>query len=157
MRDSSRRRNGWRRAGRLIGPASNAWPASIGPWLDPGGPERAILDVLERHGHDLGCAVDGDMTEELHAFTGCQVWSLLLAGRLDVAQLRPKRVIEVVGPERAGVQRAGHELPERIEILEHRAVWIIVMRRRVVHVGGQPHRVADGRVLDERQNIGDLE
>src|SRR5882757_8657349 len=31
------------------------------------------------------------------------------------------------------------------------------MRRGVVHVSGQPHRVADGRVLDEGQKVGDLE
>jgi len=31
------------------------------------------------------------------------------------------------------------------------------MRRSIVHISGQPHRVADGCVLDERQNIRDLE
>src|SRR5262249_48819988 len=89
-RSSSRRHNGWPRAGRPGGPdrttkAVVVAPSprkrggrsnkrlSIEPWLDPGGPERAILDVLECHGHDVGCAVDGDMTEELHALAGRQV------------------------------------------------------------------------------------
>ena len=54
------------------------------------------------------------------------------------------------------MQRAGDELPERLEILEYRAVRIVVMRGRVMHVGGQPHRVADAGALHERQQVGDL-
>src|SRR5947209_899240 len=103
-RRSSRRRNGSRRAGRRSAYDSDEWPtALIESRRDGRGPQRAILDVLERHGHDLGCPVDGDMTEELHAFAGWQVLSLLLAGRLDVADLRTERVVEVIGTERAGV------------------------------------------------------
>src|SRR5262245_64292447 len=55
------------------------------------------------------------------------------------------------------MQRAGHELPERLEILEHRLAGIVVMRGRVVHVRGEPYGVADAGALDERQEVGDLE
>ena len=55
------------------------------------------------------------------------------------------------------MQRPGDEFPERLEVLEHRPVRIVVVRGRVVHVGGQPHRVADAGVLDEAQQVGDLE
>ena len=34
---------------------------------------------------------------------------------------------------------------------------IVIVRRRIMHVGGDPHRVAHARVLDEGQHIGDLE
>src|SRR5262245_1615667 len=97
------------------------------------------------------------MAEELHALAGRQVLSLLLAGRLDVADLWTKRVVEIVGTKGSGVQRARHEFPERIEVLKHRAVRIIVMRGGVVHVSGQPDRIANAGVLDEGEKVRDLE
>src|SRR6478736_5600215 len=42
-----------------------------------------------------------------------------------------------------GMQRAGDEFPERLEILEGGAIRIVMMRGGVVHVGGQPERVPD--------------
>src|SRR5881227_3131701 len=53
---------------------------------------------------------------------GGRFLSLLLAWRLDVADLRTEGVVQLVGPECAGMHRARHELPERLEILEHRFV-----------------------------------
>src|SRR5262249_58185832 len=66
------------------------------------------------------------------------------------------RVVERAGRPGAGVQRAGDEFPERVEVLEHRGVRIVVVRGRVVHVGGEPYRVADAGVVQEGQQIGDL-
>src|SRR5436305_13881892 len=54
------------------------------------------------------------------------------------------------------MDRARYELPERLEILEHRFVGIVVMRRGVMHVGGDPHGVANSGMLDERHEIGEL-
>ena len=96
------------------------------------------------------------MAEELQAFARRQVLALLLARRLHVDELRAEGLVERVGAEGAGMDRAGHEFPERLEILECRLVRIVVVRRGVVHVGGEPDRVADAGVLDERQQIGDL-
>src|SRR5262249_57762706 len=112
-------------------------------------PQGAGVRVLERHRHDLGGAVDRHLAEELQALAGGQVLALLLGWGLDVHQLRPERIVELVRPKRAGVQRAGHELPERLEILEDRLAGIVVMRGRVVHVRGEPYGVADAGALDE--------
>src|SRR5262249_36956809 len=131
--------------------------ALVEPWFDGRGPKGTILNILERYRHDLGRAVDGDMTEELHAFAGRQVLPLLFAGRLDVADLRTECVVEFVGTEGSGVQRSRHEFPEWVEVLKHRPVRIIVMRGGVMHVGGQPDRVANTRMLDEGEKIRDLE
>ena len=56
----------------------------------------------------------------------------------------------------AGMQRAGDELPERLEILKDGAVRIVMMRGGVMHVGGQPDRVADAGAFHKGQQIGDL-
>ena len=55
------------------------------------------------------------------------------------------------------MDRAGDELPERLEVLEHRRVRVVVVRGGVVHVGGEPDRVADAGMLDEDEEVGDLE
>ena len=54
------------------------------------------------------------------------------------------------------MERARDEFPERFEILKGRAVRVVMVRGRVMHVGGQPHRVADAGAFHERQQIGDL-
>ena len=55
----------------------------------------------------------------------------------------PKVAIELRRAERAGVRRAGDELPERVELGERGARRIVVMRRAVVDVGRDPDDVAD--------------
>src|SRR5262245_46248432 len=94
------------------------------------------------------------MAEELQALARRPVRRLR---RLYVDALRPERVVERVLRKAARVERTRDELPERLEILEHRFVGIIVMRRSVVHVGGEPQRVADAGMLDEGKEVGDLE
>ena len=47
------------------------------------------------------------------------------------------------------MERAGHELPERLEVLERRAVRIVIVSGGVVHVCRDPHRVANAGMLDE--------
>ena len=84
------------------------------------------------------------MAEELHAGRGRQVL-LVGAWRFDEFHLGAEGVVELVGAEGARMQRARDELPERVEILELGAARIIVMRRRVMLVGGDPQRVADLR------------
>src|SRR5262249_53072340 len=146
--------------------AGPAQPPAEAPAASPGSaeagfqlrrPQGTVVRVLERHRHDLGGAVDRHLAEELQALAGGQVLALLLGWGLDVHQLRPERVVELVRPKRAGVQRAGHELPERLEILKHRLAGVVIMRGRVVHVGREPHGVADAGALDEGQDVGDLE
>src|ERR1700730_15552571 len=77
--------------------------------------------------------------------------------RLHVDHLRPKGEVYLVLEAGAGVNRTGDEFPERIEILERRLARIEIMRRGVVHVGREPHGVADSGALDEREDIGELE
>ena len=54
------------------------------------------------------------------------------------------------------MQRPGNEFPERLEVLKHRAVRIVIVRRRVVHVRRQPDGIRNAAVLDECQQIGDF-
>src|SRR5206468_4515026 len=86
-----------------------------------------------------------------------EVLALLLAAALLVDRARPEGVVELLRRPSAGMQRAGNELPERLEVLEHRPVRIIVIRRRVMHVGRDPDRVANAGMLDEGKQIGDLD
>ncbi len=102
----------------------------------------------------LAVRVDVDLAEELVAAARRCVRS---RRRLLEHELRPERVVEEIRAEAAGVQRAGDEFPERIEVLELRAIRIVVMRRAVVHVGSQPDDVADLLALDEAQDVGELE
>ena len=55
------------------------------------------------------------------------------------------------------MERPGDEFPERLEVLEHRAIRVVIMRGGVVQIGGEPQRVADTGVFDERQQIGDFQ
>jgi hypothetical protein len=68
------------------------------------------------------------MAEELHAEARRQIRALLLAWCLGVNDLRPKGTVDRIGTKGAGVDRSGHELPERLEVLEGGLVGIIVMR-----------------------------
>jgi len=69
----------------------------------------------------------------------------------------PKSVVEPLRAPGAGMDRAGYEFPERLEILEHGRVGIVVMCGGVVHVSGDPYRVANAGVLDECEQVGDLD
>src|SRR5215467_13282376 len=96
------------------------------------------------------------MAEELHAFAGRQVLTLLLARRLYVDELGPESHVERVGSERAGVEWTGDKFPEWFEILKYGLAGIVVVSCGVVHVGCEPDGIAYTRALDERQDVGDL-
>ena len=67
-----------------------------------------------------------------------------------------ERVVQVTRPPASGVDRTGYELPDRLEVLKYRAIWIVVMRCGVVHVGGDPRRVAHTGMFDEGEDVRDL-
>src|SRR5215475_2995648 len=131
-------------------------PPSIWPRQDIDRPEVAVVDVFQGHRHHARLAVDINTAEELQAGAGREVLALLRAAALLVNRGWPKRVVELSRSPAAGMKRARDELPERLEIRKDRAVRIVMMRRRIVHVRGEPDGVAHTGVLEERQQIGDF-
>jgi hypothetical protein len=127
------------------------------PRLDLDRPELAVLDVLERDGHDLGLTVDRYVAEELQTEAGREIIALIFVAPLLEDGARPKSVVEPLRAPGAGMDRAGYEFPERLEILEHGRVGIVVMCGGVVHVSGDPYRVANAGVLEECEQVGDLD
>ncbi len=97
------------------------------------------------------------MAEELQAHGGREILALPWRGGLHVFQLRAEGVVEIARAEGARVQRTGHKLPERLEILELRTARVIVMRGRVMDVGREPNDVLDAGMLDEGEEIGNFE
>src|SRR5262249_23536277 len=112
-------------------------------------PQRPVVHVLEGYSHLLAGAIDDDVPKKLHAFAGRQILALFLARRFHVSKLRTERFVERIGTERAGMDRPTDELPEWFEILERSLVRIVVVRGRVMYVGGDPHDVVHARALDE--------
>ena len=51
------------------------------------------------------------------------------------------------------MQRAGHEFPERFEVLKAGTVGVVFMRGGVMHIGGQPDGVQDLFVADKAQQL----
>src|SRR5262249_23793435 len=103
------------------------------PWLDLGRPEIVVADVLERDGHDLARSVDRHMAEELQPEAGRQVVALCAAAPLLEDRARTEGVVERLRSPGAGMEGAGNEFPERLEVLEHGRVGIVMMRGGVVH------------------------
>src|SRR5437667_9281765 len=58
-------------------------------------PQVRIVDVLQRHRHHTTAAVDVDTAEELQPEAWREVLALLRGAALQVAHLRPKRVVEI--------------------------------------------------------------
>ena len=140
--------------------ASDEWRATrpfFHPWLDPGGPEVLVIDVLEGDRHHSARAVDRHLAEELQPEAGRQVVALRAAAPLLEDRARTERVVELLRSPGAGMEGAGNEFPERLEVLEHGRVGIVIMRGGVVHVGGDPDRIGDAGMLDEGEEIGDLD
>ena len=100
--------------------------------------------------------VDASEAEELIPLARRTVWFHAGWNRQE-ADLRAERAIEIVRPERARVQRPGDEFPERHEVGEARTRRIVVIRRRVVNVGGDPDNVADVAVADETEQLRNLQ
>src|SRR5262245_44489635 len=97
------------------------------------------------------------MAEELQPEAGRQVVALSAAASLLENGARTEGVVERLRPPGAGMEGAGNEFPERLEVLEHGRVGIVIMCGGVVHVGGDPDRIADAGMLDEGEEIGDLD
>src|SRR5262249_22196383 len=55
------------------------------------------------------------------------------------------------------MQRPGNELPEWLEILKRGPVRIVIVRRGVVQVGGEPERIAYASSFDEGEQVRDLD
>ena len=96
--------------------------------LDIDRPEIAVVDVLQRHRHHFGLAVDIDAAEELQAKARCEIFALLGAASLLKHRRRTERVVELARRPGSRMNRPRDEFPERLEILKHRAVWIVIMR-----------------------------
>src|SRR5215831_3778909 len=85
--------------------------------LDRDRPEVAVGDVFEGDRHHLARAVDRHMSEELQPEAGREIVALVRAAAFLEHRARPKRVVERPRMPGAGVERAGDEFPERLEIL----------------------------------------
>src|SRR5215467_7086026 len=94
------------------------------PRLELGRPEIVVGDVLERDGHDLARSVDRHMAEELQPEAGRQVVALCAAAPLLEDRARTERVVELLRSPSAGMEGAGNEFPERLEVPEHGLVGI---------------------------------
>src|SRR5262245_37956874 len=68
-------------------------------------PERVVVPIFQRHGHQFRPAVDYNMAEELQSVGGRGVLTLFLGWRLDVGELRAECVVEVVRTKATGMDR----------------------------------------------------
>src|SRR5919197_962861 len=98
--------------------------------LDVDGIEALAVDVVQRDGQGLRLPVDPPEPEELQPVERRPV---LLHARRDAEELglRPEAHVDLAGAERAGVDRPGDELPERVEVAEPRGAL-----RRIAERGG---------------------
>src|SRR5262249_56197465 len=78
---------------RFAGEGDGARGSNTSPQLrlERGRPQRAIIPILERHGHDLGRSIDRDIAKKLKAVTRRLVRR---AGCLHVNDLRSECVVE---------------------------------------------------------------
>jgi hypothetical protein len=97
------------------------------------------------------------MTEKLQAVAGREVVALLGARSTLKRHLRAEGAFQWHRRPGAGMERTGDEFPEWRKVLKRRAVRVVIMRGRIVQVGGQPQRVAHPGMLYERKQLGDLE
>src|SRR5260370_17238522 len=88
----------------------------VRPRFDVDRPEVAVIDVLQRHRHDAGLAVDIDAAEELQAEARREIFALLRAASLLEHRRWSERVVELPRAPRPRMQRAGDEFPARLAI-----------------------------------------
>src|SRR5690242_16466712 len=103
----------------------NAHPSGGGRELDR--VEAGPLAVVERGGHRGGLAVDPGDAEELVSFGGGPVPLHPIGDRLELDP-GAEGVVELRRAEGAGVERAGDELPERVELGEPGPRRVVGMR-----------------------------
>src|SRR5215213_6100594 len=144
------RTTGWAVRGRLRGPGL------------PGSPRGCVQNRLVTHRsvdtaqpdrHPTATSIDRPLAEELRALSRGGV---RVRRRLHEDGPWAERGVERVGTEGPGVERPGHELPERVEVPVRRALGRVVVRRGVVDIRGEPHVVADPVSLQEGQDARDL-
>ena len=100
--------------------------------------------VAQSHGEQI-LLVQINMAEELPLAIARRLVGGTGLGELD---LRAEGAIHFIWPEGTGVDRAGHEFPELVELAEGGALWRIVVGRAVVHVGSQEDHILDAAILD---------
>src|SRR5690348_4133464 len=82
---------------------------------------------------------------------------LQVLGDAEKYLLGSEGLVDLVGPEGAGVDRPGDELPERVELPELRPFGLVVIGGGIVHVGRYPDHIADAMLADEGEEARELE
>ena len=113
-------------------------------------------DILQADGHHRGAAIDVHLAEELQPGVRREIRLARFRRSLE-HHLRAEGIIQGIRAKRAGVERPGDELPERVELLILRRPRVVVMGRAIVDVGSEPHHVLDLLAFDIAKNIGDFE
>ena len=108
--------------------------------LERGRPERAIFQVLERHGHHPAAPIDRNVAEELQAEARREIVAQFVARCFLKNDRRTERAIERRRPPGSGVNGSGNKFPERLEVLEGGLVRIVVVR--IAPAGVRPLRLA---------------
>src|SRR5258708_34462361 len=141
MRTKVEAANNAARLTRGCGLTSRGWRATrpaLHPRHDPRRPQALVLDVLERDGHHLGRAVDLHLAEELQPEAGRKIIPLFAAASFLEHRARAKGVVERSGAPGAGMDGTGDELPERLQVLEHRRLGIVIVRGGEVAISRHP-------------------
>src|SRR6516162_2710122 len=126
-------------------------------WIERDRPQRAILDVFECHSERAGRAVDHHLAKKLQSIRRCKVVALCGVRGLVKGDMRTERGVKRNLRPGPRMQRPGNEFPERLEILKHGPVRIVIMRGGVVQVGGEPERIGYASTFNEDEQVGDLE
>ncbi len=108
------------------------------------------FQVIETNRHHFGLAVHPDRSEKLKSV---RRWPFGFHVSRDTVKddLRTKCVVEGIRAVSPCIQGAGNEFPEGFEVLKLGFVRIVVMRRRIVNIGRQPHDVGNVLGLDKAQ------
>src|SRR6266849_11055898 len=117
---------------------------------------RGSISTDQRFWLSTSLAVDLDAAEELQSETRGEIFALLRAAAFLKHRLRTERIIQLAGTPCPRMKRTGDEFPERLELLKHRAVRIVMVRGCVVHVRRQPHGISHAGAFHERQQIGNF-
>src|SRR5215471_5414143 len=88
---------------------------------------------------------------ESEILTAVERRAVLLQVGGDAAEhlLGPEGLVDLIGPEGAGIDRPGDEFPERVESPELRALGVVVVGGGVMDVSGHPDDVADAMFPDK--------
>ena len=90
-------------------------------------PQRAIADIFECDSQGSGLSIDRHVTKELKAETRRKIVALLMARGALKDDTRAEGTIKRARRPRPGVDWAGNEFPERLEILERGIVGVEIV------------------------------